>query len=301
MNYRDITMNFELLHIKCFIAVAEQLHFRKAAEKLLMTQPGLSRRIKWLENQLGARLLTRTTHSVHLTEAGKSFFMEAKKIIAGTERAATLARSIDRGKAGYLSIAYMDFAINGTLPHIIQAFRKINPGIILNLQHVPSSIQKKELLESKIDVGVLIGPCSHEHLVVKEISNEPLLLLMPEKHRLLCGKIHLADLENERFVLGTEDSWSIFRSVFYEICHGAGFVPKIAQEASTSDGIFGLVAAGSGISLYPKCCKNIRRKGIVARPIQDLKRRISTVAVWRSNNHAVSQSGFGEFLLNLAP
>lgn len=294
-------MNFELLHIKCFIAVAERLHFRKAAEKLFMTQSGLSRRIKWLEDQLGARLLVRSTHSVCLTEAGKSFFAEAKKIIASAERAATLARRIDRGKPRRLSIAYMDFAINGALPHIIQAFRKINPDIMLDLQHMPSSIQKKELLESKIDVGVLIGPYSREHFIVREISNEPLLLLMPEKHRLLSQKIRLADLENEQFVIGTEGSWSIFRSAFYEICHGAGFVPKIVQEASTSDGIFGLVAAGSGVSLYPKCYKNIRRKGIVTRPIRDLKRRISTVAVWRSDNNAVSQSGFGEFLLNLGP
>ena len=267
-----------------------------------MTQPGLSRRIKWLEEQVGVRLLNRTTHSVSLTEAGKLFLTEAKEIIASIDNARVLAKCADQGKIGYLSVAYMDFAINGTLPHVIRGFRRINPGITIDLQHMPSSLQKTALLEATIDVGFLIGPYSHTHFVTKEIGNESLLLLLPNKHPLNNKKnLQLADLADEPFVIGTPNSWSVFRSIFYEICHGAGFVPKIAQEASTSDGIFGLVAAEIGISLYPKCFQNFNRKGIVTRPIQDLERRISTIAVWRRNNIMVSRSSFGEFLLNLNP
>lgn len=290
-------MRFELRHLRAFIAVAEELQFRPAAERLHMTQSALTRTIQHLEEAVGAELLTRTTRVVQLTEAGRTFLYECRLALGHVEKAALLAQAAADGKVGYLRIAYMDFAINGKLPAIIERFLNAYPGIKVELFHFPSSKQKEALLESRIDIGFLIGPFESPSVSQLLLTREELVVLLPAAHPLADKpSISLRDLASERFILGSKDSWEAFRAHFFALCHAANFSPLIAQEASTSDGIFGLVAANIGVALYTRCAENIQRKGLVIRPLSGRHRPMETLVCWRKDVMTSTVERFVAFL-----
>ncbi|MCC4116549.1 LysR family transcriptional regulator [Aromatoleum toluclasticum] len=290
-------MRFEIRHMRAFIAVAEELQFRPAAERLHMTQSALTRTIQHLEEAVGAELLSRTTRVVHLTDAGRTFLYECRLALGHIEKASLLAQAAADGKVGYLRIAYMDFAINGKLPMIIERFLQTHPGIKVELFHFPSSKQKEALLESRIDVGFLIGPFESPSVRQFMIEREDLVVLLPAAHPLAAKpSISIRDLANEKFILGSKDSWEAFRTHFFALCHAANFSPLVAQEASTSDGIFGLVAANIGVALYARCAENIQRKGLVIRPLAGRQKPLETMVCWRKDIPTPTVERFAEFL-----
>jgi DNA-binding transcriptional LysR family regulator len=276
-------LRIDIHQIKAFLAVADALQFKGAAERLHITQPALSRIVKALELEVGAQLLQRTTRVVELTGAGRVFAEQSRLALAHIERAAVLARRAQAGQIGNLRIAYMDFAINGALPEIIEAFSKNFPQIAIDLVHIPSTLQKDAIHDSSVDVGFMIGPFHADNIKTILFAKEKLVVLLPTEHRLAKRKaIRLRELAKEKFVLGGPDSWEAFRHHFFAISHAAGFLPDIAQEASTSDGIFGLVAANTGISIYPECVMNIQRSGLVIRPLVDQGVLLELVVCWKS-------------------
>jgi DNA-binding transcriptional LysR family regulator len=286
-------MRIDVHHIRAFLAVAEALQFNVAAERLHMTQPALSRIIKALEESVGAALLARTTRRVELTNAGHVFAEHCQLALTHIDQAITLARRAEAGNIGHLRVAYMDFAINGTLPGIIESFGKKFPSISIDLVHMPSTVQKEAMLDSTIDVGFMIGPFSAPNVETRVFGREPMVALLPAAHPLAARKtLRLADLAGERFVLGAPHSWEAFRHHFFSICHRAGFSPTIAQEASTSDGIIGLVAANTGVSIYPECIRNIQRSGLCIRPLSDKDTAIDMVACWRADTRNPSVETF---------
>ncbi|SAL24067.1 LysR family transcriptional regulator [Caballeronia choica] len=295
-------MRIDVHHIRAFLAVAEALQFSVAADRLHMTQPALSRIIKALEESVGAALLARTTRRVELTNAGRVFAEHCQLALTHIDQAITLARRAEAGNIGHLRIAYMDFAINGSLPGIVESFGKKFPSISIDLVHMPSTVQKEAMLDSTIDVGFMIGPFSAPNIETRVFGREPMVALLPSAHRLAARKIlRLADLAEERFVLGAPHSWEAFRHHFFSICHRAGFSPTIAQEASTSDGIFGLVAANTGVSIYPECIRNIQRSGLCIRPLADKDTAIDMVACWRADTRNPSVETFVSELKMSAP
>src|SRR5579864_2744965 len=205
-------MRIDVHHIRAFLAVAEALQFSVAADRLHMTQPALSRIIKALEESVGAALLARTTRRVELTNAGRVFAEHCELALTHIDQAVTLARRAEAGNIGHLRIAYMDFAINGTLPAIIEAFGKKFPSINIDLVHMPSTMQKEAMLDSTIDVGFMIGPFAAPGVETRIFGREPMVALLPAAHPLTEKKtLRLVDLANERFVLGTPHSWEAFR------------------------------------------------------------------------------------------
>ncbi|MDR5879739.1 LysR family transcriptional regulator [Caballeronia sp. LZ032] len=286
-------MRIDVHHIRAFLAVADALQFSVAAQRLHMTQPALSRIIKALEESVGAALLARTTRRVELTNAGRVFAEHCQLALTHIDQAVTLARRAEAGNLGHLRIAYMDFAINGTLPAIIEAFGKKFPSISIDLVHMPSTLQKEAMLDSTIDVGFMIGPFAAPGVATRVFGREPMVALLPAAHPLNSKKtLRLADLAHERFVLGTPHSWEAFRHHFFSICHRAGFAPAIAQEASTSDGIIGLVAANTGVSVYPECIRNVQRSGLLVRPLADKDTEIDMVVCWRADTRNPSVETF---------
>ncbi|SAK64484.1 LysR family transcriptional regulator [Caballeronia ptereochthonis] len=286
-------MRIDVHHIRAFLAVADALQFSVAAERLHMTQPALSRIIKALEESVGAALLARTTRRVELTNAGRVFAEHCQLALTHIEQAITLAQRAEAGNIGHLRIAYMDFAINGTLPAIIEAFGKKFPSINIDLVHMPSTVQKEAMLDATIDVGFMIGPFAAPGVETRIFGREPMVALLPAAHPLTEKKtLRLADLADERFVLGTPHSWEAFRHHFFSICHRVGFSPSIAQEASTSDGIIGLVAANTGVSIYPECIRNIQRSGLCVRPLADKGTEIEMVVCWRADTRNPSVETF---------
>ncbi|PWV62263.1 LysR family transcriptional regulator [Plasticicumulans acidivorans] len=290
-------MRPDLRQIRFFIALAEELHFNRAAERLNVTQPALSRTLKELEAGIGVPLLQRTTRSVELTEAGSVFLAECRLALGHLERAVSLARRTAEGLSGELRIAYMDFAINGRLPELLRAFRSRHPGIRVELSFMPTTAQQAALLEHRIDLGFMIGLLDNGRFEHYAFEQQPYVALLPATHPLLdAPSTSLDALAREPFILGSGENWTAYRNRLFAICHRHGFYPDIVQEASSSEGIFGLVAGGIGVTVYAGCARNVLRRGVVVRALDDVHEHIPVCACWDAGGVSPSLQRFVQFM-----
>lgn len=272
---------FDIRQVRAFLAVADTLHFKRASEALCITQPALSRLIKGLEESIGAELFSRTTRQVELTMAGKLFMEQCQQALVHLERGAQLAQQAAEGDIGHISIAYNDFSINGVLPSILDRFKDNHPDISVDLVYMPSHKQHKALLDHEIDVGFLIGPLEMPGIKTFQAVLEEIVVILPRRHPLADRpQLSIRDLKQEKFILGTESGWREFRQYIFDICMQAGYTPQVVQEASTSSGIFGLVAANMGISLYSNCIKRFQRDDITIVPLDGGDYTVETIAAW---------------------
>lgn len=288
----------ELRHMRAFVAIAQELHFGRAAATLRISQPALTRLIRQLEEDVGVLLLERTTRRVELTDAGKTFLAEIQLAQAHIEQSIIRARHVASGMRGELRIAYTDFAINGRLPQFLNAFASRHPDIRMNLVYMPTTVQQLALLEQKIDIGFMIGDFGHETMESYQFDDDRYVALMPNSHPLCATeRLTLADLAKEDFVLGNGENWTAFRNRLFALCRARNFFPRISQEASSSEGIFGLVVAGAGISVYSSCVTNLQRKGITVRMLEDVGATLPVTAVWERRNRSPGFETFRKFLM----
>jgi DNA-binding transcriptional LysR family regulator len=284
---------FDLRQLRAFLAVAEHLHFGRAAQALFTSQSAVSRLVASLEDAVGTSLLERSTRRVRLTEAGKAFAAECRLAFGHLDLASHAARRAAEGREGRLRVGYMDFAINGSLPEILRAFREESPGVSVSLEYMPTMVQKEALLQGRIDAGFILGELRARSAENTVVERQRFVALLPEGHRLARRPaVSLEDLRAERFVMGSEDAFASFRPLVFELCHGAGYFPEIVQEASTSSGIFGLVAAGVGVSIYSDCARVIRRKGTVVKPLAGVASPIPIGAAWIHGREAPALERF---------
>ena len=286
MPSRTSIARFDLRQVRAFLSVANELHFGRAAGSLFMTQPALSRTIRGLEDAVGAPLFERSTRRVRLTPAGEAFAAECRLAVGHLDMAARAARNAAEGREGHLRVAYMDFAINGRLPEILQAFRTKWPGVSVTLEYMPTAAQQMALLEGRIDMGFMIGAFDAQKVSSVLVDEQDYVALLPEGHPLAAREtLRLADLAAEPFVMGSNETFSAFRTRLFDLCHAASFFPNVVQEASNSGGIFGLVAAGAGVSVYAGCARNVCRTGVAVRPLADVAEGIPIHAA-RLTDHA---------------
>ncbi len=296
----NASLRFDLRHVRCFILLAEELHFSRAAARAFITQPAMSRLIRELEQDVGVPLLARTTRSVELTEAGKAFLADGRAALERLERAVTTARRTATGEAGVLRIGYMDFAINGRLPEFLSAFSRYRPEIRLELTFIPTLRQQEALLADRIDIGFMIGPFEQPGIASYTFDDNRYVVLLPMTHPLSNARhLKLTDLADQPFVLGSGENWGAFRNAFFSLCHRAGFTPRIAQEPSSSEGIFGLVAAGAGVSVYASCVRNLQRRGVIIRDLEDLPEKLVTCAAWTTPLRSPTVGVFTDFMLRV--
>lgn len=291
-------MTIELRHLRAFAVLASELHFGKAAESLRVAQPVLSRAMQQLEADVGVKLLDRTTRKVALTEAGKAFLTEIQLAQVHIDQAVVRARHVATGMRGELRIAYTDFAINGRLPEFLNLFAIRHPDIRLNLVFMPTTVQQMALLEQKIDIGFMVGNFEHESMESFEFDEDRYVALLP-KHHALCRKpeLSLRDLAGENFVMGNGENWTAFRNRLFSLCRARDFFPRIVQEASSSEGIFGLVVAGAGVTVYSSCVDNLHRKGLQVMPLCDVNTPIPVTAVWERRNRSPGFQTLKRFLM----
>lgn len=288
---------FDVRAARAFLFVAEDLHFGRAAARLHTSQPALSRTIHALEATLGVALLERSTRRVGLTAAGEVFSAECRLALGHLERAATGAQDAAIGRVGRIRIGYMDFAIHGSLPWLLKGFRSKWPRDVMDLEYNPSVKQKTALLEGLIDVGFVIGKLDSPKVKNVLVDLNDYVALLPDTHPLAKKPtLRLADMANEQFVLGSDDTFSSFRSLLFSVCHSLGFFPNIAQEASSTGGILGMVAAGVGVSVFAGCARNWTRDGVVVKPLVDVTDYIPTYAIWVSDNPSEVLKRFGNFV-----
>src|SRR4051795_636425 len=180
----NVIAPMELRHLRYFIAVAEELHFRRAAERLHMSQPPLSQQIRQLEEEIGAQLLSRNQRKVELTAAGVAFLERAREILDSVEDAARQARRVQRGEGGRLAVGFVGSAMYSFVPELLRAFRDHAPDITLRLQELGTSEQLRQLEDGRLDVGFVRLPRARPELTFETVLEEPVVAALPDTHRL---------------------------------------------------------------------------------------------------------------------
>ncbi|PHN31546.1 LysR family transcriptional regulator [Pseudomonas sp. ICMP 561] len=271
----------ELRHLRYFIAVAEELHFGRAAQVLGISQPPLSQQIQALEQELGTRLFDRTNRRVELSEAGRLFLDEARLVLAQVDKAADVARRVRLGELGELNIGFTTSApFTSSIPQAIFAFRQRFPAVHLALQEMNSMEVAAQLEDESIQVGIMRPLALPESLVVVELLREPLVAIINAGHPLAQGSeqgLHLSELANEPFVFFPRTYGSGLYAQMMDLARAAGFTPLITQEAGEVMTIIGLVAAGLGVTVLPASYRRMRIDGVVYRTLLDPD---ATSAVW---------------------
>lgn len=294
--------HFDFRQVRAFLHVAEDLHFGRAAARLFIAQPALSRMIRTLEADVGVALLERSTRRVRLTPAGEAFAAECRLALAHLGRAVNAAQAAAEGGEGRLRVGYMDFAINGRLPQLLQAFRARHPRVNLDLQYMPTAQQHVALLQGRIDVGFVIGEFASPKVANRLVGRDDFVALLPEGHPLAARRqLSVAELAAEPFVVGSDDTFSGFRPLMLSVCHAAGYVPRVVQQASSTTGILGMVAAGVGVTIFSGCTRNLRRSGVVLRPLVDVRETIATYACWVEEGASSVLARFVEMLGTAQP
>lgn len=278
------SVSMELRHLRYFIAVADDLSFSRAAERLQIAQPPLSQQIKDLESELGAKLFDRK-RPLQLTAAGQAFLEEARLTLANLEQAIRKTQRIHQGELGHLTVGFPSSMANDILPNILKTFRQHYPEINLILREVSSSSQIQELRDRQSDIIFVYRPpdlAEVRDLEMMPLSQQTLVAVLPQHHSLTAqSTISLIDLAGEEFIMPLRPVVSGLPEEIYNLCAQAGFVPKVAQEAIFMVTILGLVAGEIGISILPSSVQKLRREGVTYRPIQEQVMFNPLTILWR--------------------
>jgi DNA-binding transcriptional LysR family regulator len=278
----------DLRRIRYFVAVAETLHFGRAAERLGMAQPPLSQQIRVLESELGATLFTRTNRRVDLTAAGKVLLPEARALLIQADRTTAAVVRAQRGEVGELRIGFTGSAAFGNaIPQLIHAYRQRAPEVHLQLQELTTQQQLAAMLEQRLDVAFVRGPAAPalpRTLRATHLFDDPLVAALPAQHRLASrhgelavGALAVGALANEGFVMYPRESGTGIYDQIIGLCQTAGFTPRVVQEAREAPTIVGLVAAGLGVALVPSMLRSIAIGNVAYRP---LRAKAAGSAMW---------------------
>lgn len=274
----------ELRHLRYFVAVAEELHFGRAAQRLQMTQQPLSQQIRDLEAELGVELFHRTKRQVRLTEAGRAFLEQAYQLLAKAEQAVQVARLADQGQFGRLVVGLCGLATYSVLPRVLKAFRERSPNVELELHQMTSSGQVQALQDRQIHLGFVTPPVHDETLTIKLMLQEPFVVLLPETHPLATQlEVPLQALANDSFILVPRNSEPGYYDRCISLLKQAGFAPRVSQQATEMQTILSLVAAGLGVSLFPASARTLYREGVIYTALTPLTSKIELALVWRQH------------------
>lgn len=270
----------ELRHLRYFVTLAETLHFGRAAARLHISQPPLTRQIRALEEKLGTALFVRSRQGVSLTPAGAALLPEARRLLRDAHALREGARQAAAGQIGRLQMGFVTPAAYNVLPALLPAFRQAHPGIKLQLQEATSDVQLAALREGDMDVGVVLPPVMDASLRYAVLQREPLIAALPAGRR-WPAQLPLVALAAEPFVLFPRTVGIGLYDLIVAHCQRAGFHPRVEQEAIQMQTIISLVAAGMGVALVPASLADLRRSGVVYRPLTEPGPLIEFGLVWR--------------------
>ncbi|KFC66084.1 putative transcriptional regulatory protein, LysR family [Bosea sp. LC85] len=259
---------FELSQLRCFVAVAEELHFGRAAARLNMTQPPLSRQIQILERVLDVVLLERSNRTVKLTPAGQSFLAEARRLLKLAESAALLAKRVANGKAGSINIGFTATSAYSYVPELVAACRRELPDVEVSLKEMVSGDQLKRLDSGEIDIGLLRPPIPRAGLSAFRVTAEPLIAAVNVAHALARAEtIAIEQLASEPFIMYAPYEARYFHDLLVELFSRAGLVPNYVQHLAQIHSILAMVHSGVGVALVPEAAVNLRFSGVALRPV----------------------------------
>ena len=259
----------EFRHLRYFLAVAETLHFSKAAAQLGMAQPPLSQQIRNLERILGHPLFERTTRGVRLTKVGQYFRERARNTVAKILDDVEMARRLGSGQEGVLTVGFSGSVMLTTLPKAIERYRRLYPRVELRLRELVTAEQMPALLDGTLDLGFLRDGEPQVGVSIESILRERFVAVLPARHKLASRPtLRPRDLRNERFVLFARRMGALAFDRTLACCEAEGFRPNVVQEAPQWPTVVRLVAAGSGISLAPACVANFAMPGVVYKTVR---------------------------------
>ncbi len=283
----------ELRQLRYFVAVAEELHFRRAAERLHISQPPLSQQIRSLEDELGFALLARTRRRVQLTPAGEAFLRDARAILAELEGAVAAAQRIDAGQTGRLRIGFVGSALLSIVPGTVERFRSSRPGVAIELRERSTVDQLRAVAAGVIDVGLVRPPIEDEAgLRAETVLRERTVAALPVGHPLAAlQRVPMRRLAAEPLVLFPRAQAPGFHDLLIEALAGAGGGPRVIQYAPEMLTIIGLVAAGTGVSLVPASVSRLSLDGVAYRPVTGAPRS-ELVAITRAGEDSALVRAF---------
>ncbi|WP_338664709.1 LysR family transcriptional regulator [Pararoseomonas sp. SCSIO 73927] len=288
-------MMLDLVQVQGFVAVAEELHFGRAARRLNLTPSPLSRQVQALEHALGTPLLDRSSRSVRLTPAGQAFLGEARRLLDGARNAERVARQVARGEAGPVRLGYTAASALGVLPRLVAAIRSEMPGIDLVLEEMVTAEQVEALAARRLDLG-LLRPLAPDlapevegvRIAFACLARERLLLALPDDHP-LCrrGHVSLRELDGQPFITWSPRGGTYFLGLLANIFRSAGVAPRAVQRVNQTHTMLALVREGIGLALVPESARALRTEGVVLLPLRpETDQRAELLLGWREgDNH----------------
>ncbi|AOW18106.1 transcriptional regulator [Polaribacter vadi] len=280
-----MSYQIELRHIRYFLAVAEELHFRKAAEKLFISQPGLSRQIKLLEEELGVVLFERHNRKVVLTKVGEYLKTEFSLQLKTLSHTLDNAKLLHDGKKGELKIGYVGSAMQDVIPNLLLSFEKNHPDILFNLKEIDNQKQIEDLLSFSLDVGFVRLERVPRNLDIKVILKENFCLVLPENHLINEDNFKsLKQFKEDSFILFDSKYSASYYEKVMQIFDDCCFTPLVSHNTIHSSSIFKLVENGFGISIIPKSLAKKRGYKIKFIELEMISQKTTLSVIWNKKN-----------------
>lgn len=287
----------ELRQLKYFITLAHELHFNRAAEKLFIVQPALTKQIKDLEEELGVLLFERTKRSVKLTPAGEFFRSRVENIIQQLEEAKNHVRWVEDGSKGELRIGYVGSCIHTFLPDLLSSLHEKYPHVQTYLNEMTSNSQLSAIQKGELDIAFLRNPPSDRNFGKKLVFSETFSLVLPKNHLVSEENFkNIAQLSDENFILPTRTDGELYYQVQTSICEDAGFSPKIAHETVHGHTVLKLVDHHLGITFLPTSFKEVTNANVKFIELKNISQRAEITALWNLSNPNPSLRRFLELL-----
>lgn len=262
-------MIMELRHLRYFRAVAEELHFGRAAQRLHIAQPPLSQQIRQLERELGVDLLVRSTRRVELTPAGEAYLRRAVAILDAVDDASRQAQRVAQGIEGRLVIGCVGSATYSLLPRLVRALRDALPAVEVSVRgEMLAPAQTSALLAGEIDLALLRPPIDHPAIHTETLRRDQLIVALPDGHPAADSDgVRIADLRDEDFIAHAGGGRSVMHGLLGAVCADAGFVPRVRHDVQETSTLVTLVAAGLGVALVPEPTAALDIGGVCYRPL----------------------------------
>ena len=295
----DHTQMLDLNRLRCFVILAEEMHFRRAADKLNMTQPPLTRQIQMLEYELGVSLLKRSNRVVQLTAAGKTLYNEAKRLLHLAENAELLTRRVSRGETGAVTLGFTAASSYTILPRLVSLVKSNLPGIDLVLREMITLDQTEALRSERLDLGLLRPPVSCYGIASTRIVREPLFLAVPSAHPLARKEeVDFFDLDKQPFIAYSPVEGRYFYDLLGRLFQDAGVAPIYVQYVIQTHAILALVAAGIGLAIVPDAGRSLRPGRVVFRPFTAPAKAVAELFVaWRGDNENLSARSVRDLII----
>jgi DNA-binding transcriptional LysR family regulator len=289
----DTARSLEFRHLRCFLALADELHYGRAAQRLAISQPPLSVAIQQLEASVGARLFDRDSRGVRLTPAGEAFRGPAAALLARAEDACALAREVQAGEVGRLRLGFVGSTLFNGLSGWLQAFQAAHPRVEVVVVELNSQDQIEALLAEELDLGLVHTDRLPPALASTPLYSEPFVACLPAGHALAARRrIRLEALSDQPFILFSRKGSPDYHARIVEICRRQGFYPRLQHEGRHWLSVVSLVAQGLGVSIVPAAFQRAGVQGAVFRPLAEAIEPSAVFAAWRREGAAVLRESF---------